>query len=84
MSTSISATQTVQEWGNSLAVRLTAKVARAARLSKGQAITIEVIDGGVFLRPAGKLTLEQKLERFDPAVHGGEVLTGAPVGRERV
>ena len=64
--------------------RLTAKVAKAAHLAQGQPITIEVVEGGVLLRPAGKprLTLEQKLKLFDPALHGGEVMAGAPVGRE--
>ena len=84
MSTSLIAEQTIQAWGNGLGVRLTAKVAKAAHLAQGQPITIEVVEGGVLLRPAGKsrLTLEQKLKLFDPALHGGEVMAGAPVGRE--
>ena len=76
--------QTVQEWGNGLAVRITAKVAKAARLSRGQPIKVEVVDGGVFLRVAGKpkLTLAQKLKAFDPAMHGGEAMATGRIGAE--
>lgn len=82
--TTASAEQVVQQWGNGLAVRLTAKIAKAAHLGLGQPVKVEVVDGGVLLRPAGKprLTLEQKLKLFDPKKHGGEVMADAPVGRE--
>lgn len=29
-------------------------------------------------------SLECKLARFDPALHGGEVMVGSPVGREKL
>jgi antitoxin MazE len=76
--------QTVQEWGNGLGVRITAPVARAARLARGTPIKVEVVDGGFFVRVSGKpkLSLAQKLKNFDPAVHGGEVLVTGPVGVE--
>ena len=48
--------QTVQTWGNGLAVRLTAPVARAAHLARGVPISVEVVEGGVFLRIARKPT----------------------------
>jgi len=81
---SVSVEQTVQEWGNGLAVRITAPVAKAARFTRGLPIKVEVVDGGVFLRSAGKpkLTLAQKLKSFDPAVHGGEVMAAGRVGAE--
>ena len=83
-STIASAEQVVQQWGNGLAVRLTAKIAKAAHLAVGQPVKVEVVKGGVLLRPAGKprLTLEQKIKLFDPAKHGGEVMADPPVGRE--
>ncbi|HET7836262.1 MAG TPA: PbsX family transcriptional regulator [Variovorax sp.] len=70
----VKAEQTIQEWGNGLAVRLTAPVARAARLARGMPITVEVVEDGIFLRVAGKakLSLAQKLKAFDPSKHGGE------------
>jgi antitoxin MazE len=76
--------QTVQVWGNGLAVRLTAPVARAARLSQGAPVTVEVVEGGVFVRAVGapRLSLAQKLKAFDPALHGGEALPGGLVGAE--
>ncbi len=84
MSATTSAEQVIQQWGNGLAVRLTAKIAKAAHLALGQPVKVEVVEGGVFLRPVGKprLTLEQKLKLFDPKLHGGEVMADAPVGRE--
>ncbi len=84
MDTAIKVEQTVQEWGNGLGVRITSPVAKAARFARGLPITVEVVEGGVLLRPAGepKLTLSQMLKEFDPAVHGGEVMASPPVGAE--
>jgi antitoxin MazE len=76
---------TVQAWGNSLAVRIPARVARAAHLAVGQPVAVESVEGGVIVRPMGKpkLTLEQKLKTFDPAVHGGEAMSVGRVGAEQ-
>ena len=84
MPTAISVDQTVQEWSNGLAVRITAPVAKAARFTRGLPLKVEVMDGGVFLRAVGKpkLTLAQKLKAFDPSVHGGEVMAIGRVGPE--
>jgi antitoxin MazE len=84
MNTTVSVDQTVQEWGNGLAVRITAPVAKAARFSRGLPIKVEVVEGGVFLRTLGKpkLTLAQKLKAFDPDIHGGEVMATGRVGAE--
>lgn len=84
MNASITANQTIQEWGNGLAVRITAPVAKAARFTVGLPVTVEVVEEGILLRVAGqpKLTLAQKLKAFDPAVHGGEVMAGGLVGAE--
>ena len=78
------ADQKVQEWGNGLAVRLTSKVAAAAHISLGQPLKVEVVEGGVFLRTIGKpkLSLAQKLSKFDPAIHGGEVMASGRIGAE--
>lgn len=80
----VSAEQTIQEWGNGLAVRITAPVARAAHFALGLPIRVEVVEEGVLLRAVGapKLTLAQKLKAFDPAVHGGEAMTSGRVGNE--
>jgi antitoxin MazE len=79
-----SATLTVQQWGNSLAVRIPAAVARSARFRVGQPVEVSAQDSNVLVRPTGdpKLTLAQKLAAFDPAVHGGEAMTTGRVGKE--
>lgn len=84
MTTTICAEQTVQEWGNSLAVRITAPVAKAAHFALGSPIRVEVVEGGILLRPTGepKLSLAQKLKAFDPAIHGGEAMACGLVGAE--
>lgn len=81
---SFMADQVVQEWGNGLAVRITSPIAKAAKFSRGLPVKVEVVDGGIFLRPAGepRLTMAQKLDLFDPARHGGEAMAWAPVGVE--
>lgn len=84
MAATVTADQTIQAWGNGLGVRITAPIAKAARFARGLPIKVEVVEGGVFLRAAGKpqLTLAQKLKAFDPAVHGGEVMATGRVGAE--
>lgn len=84
MSPSVTAEQTIQEWGNGLAVRITAPVARAAHFAVGLPIRVEVVEEGVLLRALGapKLTLAQKLKAFDPAVHSGEAMAIGRVGKE--
>jgi antitoxin MazE len=84
MTTIICAEQTIQEWGNGLAVRITAPVAKAAHFALGQPIRVEVVEEGILLRVIGepKLTLAQKLKAFDPAVHGGEAMASGLVGTE--
>lgn len=79
-----SATLTIQKWGNSLAVRIPANVARAAHFSEGQTVEVVVDDVGVTVKPLGQrsLTLAEKLALFDPAKHGGEAMRVTPVGVE--
>lgn len=81
---SIGVKLTVQQWGNSLAVRIPAAVARTAHFTVGQPVEITVVEDGVLVKRAGipKLTLAQKLLAFDPGRHGGEVMATRPVGKE--
>ena len=76
----------IQKWGNSLAVRIPAKVARSARLSEGQPVEVAVQDAVVAIKPVGipKLTLAQKLARFDPKKHRGELMATGRTGAEVV
>lgn len=86
MSQSTHAHQTVQNWGNSLGIRLTSKVAKAAHIVVGQELAVEVVEGGILLRIVGKSreSLAQKLARFDSLTHGGEMMSDASVGLERL
>ena len=77
---------TIQQWGNSLAVRIPAGIARSAKFSVGQPVEVTVDESGITVRAVGKpkLSLAQKLALFDPAIHGGEVMAAAPVGGEEM
>ncbi len=76
--------QTIQEWGNGLGMRITAPLAKAAHISRGTPIKVEVVADGFFVRVAGKpkLTLAQKLKAFDPTLHGGEAMVSGRIGTE--
>jgi antitoxin MazE len=76
--------QPILVWGNGLGLRITAPVAKAARLSRGSVVSIEVLDDGIMIRPLNRrrLPLDQKLKAFDPKRHGGEVMASAAVGAE--
>jgi antitoxin MazE len=79
-----SAISTVQQWGNSLAVRIPAAVARSARFRVEQPVEVSAQDSNLLVKAIGdpSLTLAQKLAAFDPALHGGKVLAHRPFGRE--
>lgn len=72
----------IQTWGNSLAVRIPAKLARASRLSVGQPVSIEASEGMLIVRTEGSpiFSLAQKLKQFDAALHAGEAML-SPVKR---
>ena len=78
------ATLRLQQWGNSLAVRIPAAVARSARFKVGQPVEVSAHDSNVLVKAIGepRLTLAQKLFAFDPSRHGGEVMATTRVGNE--
>jgi len=75
----------IKHWGNNLGVRLPAAVAREAHLHADQRVRISVENGKVVITPLEEmpLTLEQRLARFDPVRHAGEVMASEPLGAER-
>lgn len=81
----IEAVLDIKQWGNSLGIRLPASVAREAHLRVDQRVRISVEGGQVVITPVpdAPLTLKQRLARFDPARHGGEVMASQAVGAER-
>ena len=80
-----SAVLDIKRWGNNLGVRLPVGVARAANLHADQPVRVEVDNGRVIITPLENepLTLEQRLGRFDPSRHGGEVMHTTAVGAEK-
>ncbi|MEB0138818.1 MULTISPECIES: AbrB/MazE/SpoVT family DNA-binding domain-containing protein [unclassified Undibacterium] len=78
------ANSTVQQWGNSLAVRIPAALARKVHFVAGQPVDVSADDFGVVVHRKGspKLSLEQKLAAFDPVKHGGEAMASGRIGAE--
>lgn len=68
----------IKHWGNNLGVRLPAAVAREAHLHEDQQVRVTVEEGKVIISPiqGAPLTLKQRLERYMPERHGGEVMQG--------
>jgi antitoxin MazE len=75
----------IKQWGNNLGVRLPVAVAREAHLHADQRVCVSVEGGKVIITPVMDvpLTLEQRLESFDPQKHGGETMLVPPIGAER-
>ena len=75
---------TLQQWGNSLAVRIPSAIARSGHLVVGQPVQVALVGACVIVTPVGspKLTLTQKLALFDPARHSGEVMVTEKLGHE--
>lgn len=69
----------IKYWGNSLGLRLPAKIARAAHLRANQQVRIQVEDGRVIIEPVldAEPGLAERLSQFDPERHGGEAMTTA-------
>ena len=78
------ATLTVQQWGNSLAVRIPAALAREVKFVVGQPVEISTDELGVIVHRKGlpKLTLAQRLAAFDIDQHGVEAMPSKPLGAE--
>lgn len=66
----------IKQWGNSLGVRLPAKIAKAAGLQADQCVEMTVKGQSVVITACKEqnMTLEDRLARFDPDRHGGEVM----------
>lgn len=68
---------TIQKWGNSLAVRIPAEIARKVHFQLGTQVELDANDKDVLsLKATGnkKLSLTERLAAFDPKQHGGEVM----------
>ena len=73
----------VKQWGNSLALRIPGDVARAAGLEEDTVVKITATEGRVVIEAAQRrMTLSERLEKFDPKRHGGDLVDSPPAGRE--
>lgn len=82
----VTVTLNIKHWGNGLGVRLPASIAKAAHLLADMEVKITVDKGCVVIKPLkdAPLSLEQRLELFDPEQHGGEVMeTNEMLGAEK-
>jgi antitoxin MazE len=76
---------TVQKWGNGLAIRLTQRVAKASGVREGTDVVIRADEGVLVVEAKNRrMTLQERLERFDAARHGGEAMPFGPAGREKL
>ncbi|WP_295403678.1 AbrB/MazE/SpoVT family DNA-binding domain-containing protein [uncultured Thiocystis sp.] len=76
----------IKYWGNGLGVRLPAAIAREAHLHAEQRVRVFSEGGCVIIAPVdtAQPTLEQRLARYDPARHGGEIMADVErLGSER-
>lgn len=79
-------TSNLQKWGNSLAIRIPANLARKAHFDVGTPIHLTLHDHEIILSIAGKkkLTLDEKLAQFNQKKFGGEIMDSAPIGLEKI
>ncbi len=76
----------IKHWGNSLGLRVPAKIARAVGLRAEQRVHMYAENGRVVIEPVQDAlpSLAERLSRFDPERHGGEaLLTAKNLGAER-
>jgi antitoxin MazE len=75
----------IVKWKNSLAVRIPKAFAKRARLTKGDMILIEEVDGCVKLRTSDTIpTLEELVAKITPENCHEEIKWGPPVVGELV
>ena len=74
----------IEQWGNSLALRIPPSVAQQMALAADVAVSLEIRDGKLSVWPAGPppVTLEQLLAGVTPDNLHREVNTGPAVGGE--
>ena len=74
----------IQQWGNSLALRIPKAFAVEAKLHKGAIVDVSEEGGKIILTPVkkGKITLKSLLAGVTKDNIHGEVSTGKRVGKE--
>ena len=74
----------IQQWGNSLALRIPKAFAHQARVKKGSAVTLSVEKGRMVMKPLHrrKYTLEELVSKITPKNRHSETDWGKPRGKE--
>jgi antitoxin MazE len=75
----------VKKWGNSLALRIPAHLARQLNLTEDTQVVCTVVDGALVVKPANErppYTLDQLLDRITPENIHLETDTGGAMGKE--
>jgi antitoxin MazE len=74
----------VSKWGNSLAVRIPRGIAKEARFTEGDRLTLNISrDGSIVLRPTRrKYELRELVSQISPKNLHSETDWGQPTGKE--
>ena len=74
----------VQQWGNSLALRIPKAFAEQTRVKKGTRVRLTVEKGRMIVTPlrAGEMSLKKLLAKVTPGNIHPETDWGPPVGKE--
>lgn len=73
----------INQWGNSLAVRLNKSIVKAAGMTEGTHVRIIAQRGRIIVETVEhEPSLDEMLAAFDPKRHRGEIMNFAPVGNE--
>jgi antitoxin MazE len=74
------------KWGNSLAIRIPAKLAKELGMVEGSAATLELEHGRLIISPAArpKRTLAMLIESLKQSGPDEEISTGPEIGNEIV
>jgi antitoxin MazE len=75
----------VQQWGNSLAIRIPRHLANESRVKRGSSVEIKVANGKLVVSPLSKrrsYSLADLVSKITPGNRHREIDFGPPVGRE--
>jgi antitoxin MazE len=75
---------TIQQWGNSLALRIPKAFARQTKVKKGSRVSLTLENGRVIMKPLRrrKYTLQELVSKITPQNRHPEMDWGPPQGKE--
>jgi antitoxin MazE len=74
----------IQQWGNSLALRIPKAFAQQTRIKKGSSVALTVENGRMVMKPLRrrKYTLQELVSKITPQNRHPETDWGRPMGKE--